>query len=161
VTEHQRWNRVGDVLQAVPRVASPDVLGAAAAASSSCDTPPTPRKASGRRDPRERDYVVAVLECYASSPDTPTVTSRHDRRCAQEWFRRGVPLEVVKSALILASARRLMRNGEPLPRVRAVAYYRPVVEELLETPCDPSYIAYLSRKLEPHVAAKRARRTAT
>jgi hypothetical protein len=82
------------------------------------------------------------------------VTSRHDRRCALELHRRGVPLEVVKNAMVVAVARRTLRRGESLPRVRALHYFLPVVEELLEFPCDPGYVQYLTNKLRPLAAAK-------
>jgi hypothetical protein len=97
-----------------------------------------------------------VLECYLSLPGTSSTTSRHDRRCAEEWFRRGVSLAAVRSAMALATARRTLRSGDPLPRVRAVHYFRPVVEEVLETSYDPGYIEYLWQQLRPHMEAKQA-----
>ena len=115
----------------------------------------TPR-VSGSTDPRERDYVRAILDCYLWLPGTADVTSRHDRRCAEQLYRRGVPLEVVKSAMVVAVARRSFRRGDPLPRVRAVHFFLPVVEEMLETPCEPGYVEYLELRLRPLAAAKAA-----
>jgi hypothetical protein len=90
-------------------------------------------------------------------PGTSSVTSRHDRRCVEQLYRRGVPLEVVTSALVVAVARRTFRRGrDPLPRVRAVSYFLPVVEEMLEFPCDPGYVQYLEHLLRPLATAKAA-----
>lgn len=111
-------------------------------------------KERGTSNLAEREYVQAVLDCYLWLPGTASVISRHDRRCAQGLFRRGVPLEVVKSAMLVAVARRTLRRDDPLPRVRAVHYFLPAVEELLEFPCDPGYVRYLEHKLRPLAAAK-------
>jgi len=102
--------------------------------------------------------VRAVLECYLWLPGTAAITSRHDRKCAQALFRRGVPLDLVKSAMVVAVARRTFRKGGPLPRVRAVHYFLPIVEELLESSCDPGYVQYLETKLVPLANAKARRR---
>ncbi len=105
-------------------------------------------------DPAERDYVRAILDCHLWLPGTATVTSRHDRRCAQGLFRRRVPLELVKSAMLVTTARRTFRRGGPLPRVRALHYFLPAVEELLEFPPNPEYVRYLEHKLRSLAAAK-------
>lgn len=102
-----------------------------------------------------REYVQAVLERYLWLPGTGTVTSRHDRRCARALFRQGVALDVVRNAMVVAVARRTFRAGAPLPRVRALHYFLPVVLELLESPVDPGWVQHLERKLRPLAAAKR------
>jgi hypothetical protein len=126
--------------------------------SSSASAASTP-KGSASRDAREREYVRVVLDFYRRLPGTSSVTSRHDRHCVEELFRRAVPLDVVKGAMLVAVARRTFRPGGPLPRVRAVAYFLSVIEELLESPCAPGYLEYLERKLEPLAAAKAASRS--
>ena len=80
--------------------------------------------------------------------------------CARALFRRGVPLDVVKSAMAVAVARRTFRQGHPLPRVRALHFFLPVIDELLEVPCEPGYARYLEQKLGPLAAAKAAERKA-
>lgn len=101
-----------------------------------------------------RQYVQVVLERYLWLPGTPRVTSRHDRRCAQMLFQRRVPLEHVNAALLLGTARRTFRAGDPLPPVRALHYFLPVIEDLQPSDCDPGYVQYLERKLRPLAAAK-------
>jgi hypothetical protein len=52
---------------------------------------------------------------------------------AAQLHARGVSLRVAENALILAAARRLMRapGALPLPTVRSLAYFLPVIEEVL------------------------------
>lgn len=156
--EDRSWQHAAEILCQV--VCLHDRRGSRAASSVSAQASSSSglrgQSPKERVDPAERDYVRAILDCYLWLPGTATVTSRHDRRCAQGLFRRGVPLEVVKSAMLVAVARRTIRRGDPLPRVRAVHYFLPAVEELLEFPCHPGYVRYLEQKLRPLAAAKAA-----
>jgi hypothetical protein len=94
-------------------------------------------------------YVVAVLTLYVDLPDTPLRASVPDQRQARIWFDRGVPLEVVETALLLASLRRMVRPVDVphLPRIRSLAYFQPIVEELREHPAPAGYLPYLRLKL--------------
>src|SRR5580700_1425932 len=94
-------------------------------------------------------YVAAVLMLYVDLPETPLRTSVPDQRQARLWFDRVVPLEMIETALLLASLRRMVRPVEmpPLPRIRSLAYFQPVVEELLEHPTPAGYLQYLRLKL--------------
>jgi hypothetical protein len=94
-------------------------------------------------------YVSAVLTLYVDLPDTPLRPSVPDQRQARIWFDRGVPLEVVETALLLACLRRKARPTDvpPLPRIRSLAYFQPVVEELLDHPAPGGYLQYLHLKL--------------
>ena len=77
-------------------------------------------------------YVTSVLTLYAELPDTPSRTNPQDQRQARSWFDSGISLSVVEAALLLASLRRLRPPGRPsLPRIRSLAYFQPVIEELL------------------------------
>jgi hypothetical protein len=94
-------------------------------------------------------YLAAALTVYVDLPDTPLRASVSDQRQARIWFDRGVPLEVVETALLLACLRRTMRPADaaPLPRIRSLAYFQPVVEELLAHPAPSGYLQYLRLKL--------------
>jgi hypothetical protein len=94
-------------------------------------------------------YVAAVLTLYVDLPDTPLRASVPDQRQARIWFDRGVPLEVVETALLLACLRRKGRPTDvpPLPRIRSLAYFQPVIEELREHPAPDGYLQYLRLKL--------------
>lgn len=120
---------------------------------------PPPRD---ERDSPQRRYVRAVLARYLWLPDTPHQTSRHDRRLAHTLYERGVSLLVVEAALLLAGTRRALREPwlAPLPRVRSLSYYVPIVAEVLENPREPDldYLSCLLRRLRPLAEAKEARR---
>src|SRR5438105_1751285 len=84
--------RAADGCIAVPSVGD---LG-----SSSSGSPGTHRRAAECPRTHEREYVQAVLEYYLWLPGTASVTSRHDRRSARMLFAHGVPLDLVKSAMV-------------------------------------------------------------
>jgi len=94
-------------------------------------------------------YVSSVLTLYVDLPDTALRANTQDQRQARTLYDRGVPLSVVETSLLLASLRRLARppGVPPLPRIRSLAYFQPVIEELLESPVPDSYLQYLRFKL--------------
>ena len=59
------------------------------------------------------------------------------------------PLSLVETALLLGSLRRLCRPSDlrPLPRIRSLAYFQPVIEELQDHPVPDGYLDYLRLKL--------------
>jgi hypothetical protein len=96
-------------------------------------------------------YVNAVLATYLQLPDTPLRASVADQRLARQLFDRAVPLPTVESALLLGSLRRLARPAAPPPLqpIRSLAYFQPMVDELLAQPPLPDgYLSYLKLKLE-------------
>ena len=94
-------------------------------------------------------YVSSVLTLYVDLPDTPLRDSTQDQRQARGWFDLQVPLSVVETAFLLASLRRMTRPRDvpPLPRIRSLAYFQPVIEELLQSPVPEGYLQYLRMKL--------------
>ena len=96
-------------------------------------------------------YVQKVLEAYQHTPGTSGQVRPPDRLLALELQQRGIPLPIVENALMLAAARRIFRPAEapPLTTVRSLAYFVPVIDELLATPIDENYFQYVRRKLEP------------
>ena len=96
-------------------------------------------------------YVHRVLDAYQRTPGTSGQVRPPDRQLARELQQRGIPLRTVENALVLAAARRIFRPAEapPLTTVRSLAYFVPVIEELLATPTGENYFEYLRRKLEP------------
>jgi hypothetical protein len=96
----------------------------------------------------EQRYVQEVLSAYLSLPHTARRAGPADRRLARSLFSDNVPIDVVLSALLLGSLRRLVSraaNAAPLPTVRSLAYFLPIIEELRPAPLDPSYHAYLKQ----------------
>jgi hypothetical protein len=94
-------------------------------------------------------YVSSVLTLYLDLPDTPLRSGPQDQRLARTWFESQVALTTVETALLLASLRRSSRPRDlpPLPRIRSLAYFQPVIDELLETPVPEGYLPYLRFKL--------------
>lgn len=94
-------------------------------------------------------YVRRVLELYRLMPGTTGHIRRSDRQLACSLHDRGIPIDIVSAALLMAAARRIFRSGEPLSPIATLHYIKPVIDELLAQPSDPHYIDYLYRKLAP------------
>lgn len=94
-------------------------------------------------------YIRRVLELYLLMPGTTGHIRRSDRQLAGSLHDRGIPIDIVSAALLLAAARRIFRSGEPLSPIATLHYIRPVIDELLAHPSDPDYIDHLYRKLAP------------
>jgi hypothetical protein len=103
------------------------------------------KQPSGRED-----YVRKVLEAYRNTPGTCGNLRRPDRLLALQLYQRGVPLSKVENALVLAAVRRLIRPADapPLSTVRSLAYFLPVIEEVLETEVGEEYFQYARQKLQ-------------
>ena len=96
------------------------------------------------------DYVRKVLEAYRNTPGTCGHLRRPDRMPAIKLSQRGVPLHAVENALVLAAVRRLIRPADtpPLATVRSLAYFIPIIEEVLETDVGEEYFQYARQKLQ-------------
>ena len=97
----------------------------------------------------EAAYVAAVLMRYVDLPDTPLRPSLTDQALAHKLHSEAVPLTLVESALLLATLRRMTRSAElpPLPKIRSLAYFLPVIAELQQQPLPNGYGDYLRLKL--------------
>ena len=93
----------------------------------------------------QREYVRRVLDAYCATPGTVGVIRRSDRLFALQLHKRLVPLEVIENAMTLAAARRLARpdDAPPLSTIRSLAYFSPVIEELLQSQPSPEYFRHL------------------
>lgn len=105
-------------------------------------------------DPEQ--YVHTVLSLYQQLPETPALPSSRDRLQAHQLQQRGLPLMVIETAFLLGSLRRLLRppQAPALSPIHSLAYFGPVIEELLHHPVPDSYIEYLRRKMQPFVGKK-------
>lgn len=104
----------------------------------------------------EHQYVRQVLEAYRSTPGTTGFVRRTDRLFATQLYERGVPLETVSNALTLAAARRLARpvDAPPLGIIRSLAYFAPVIKEVLHLNVGPEYFQHLRHKLQRGTSAQ-------
>lgn len=103
------------------------------------------------------DYIQRVLEAYRATPGTCGVVRKPDRAFALELHARGVPLAAVENAFVLAAVRRLARAADapPLSIIRSLAYFRPVIDEVLDSTASQSYYDYLRHRLPHYLAAQR------
>jgi len=97
----------------------------------------------------QQSYIRAVRNVYFQLPNTHRSFSRSDRGLASAFYKRGIPFDVVRSALLLATARRLCRDptATPLPPVRSLHYFVPALEEILLQPLPRGYLQYLEYKI--------------
>lgn len=97
-------------------------------------------------------YIRAVRHLYLRLPNTSGRFSRSDRQLAEDLHQRGIPIHIIRSALLLATARRLCRNptNAPLPPVRSLHYFLPVLDEILLQPLPQGYLQYLESKIADH-----------
>lgn len=95
------------------------------------------------------EYMRRVLEAYRTAPGTCGAVRPPDRAFALRLFERGIPLAMVENALVLACARRLARPADatPLGVIRSLAYFSPVIDEVLGLRLDEAYFQHLRKRL--------------
>jgi hypothetical protein len=97
----------------------------------------------------QQEYIDKVLSAYRHTPTTMGTLRHADRVIAAQLYARGVSLTVVENALILAASRRLLRapDAPRLMPIRSLAYFLPVIEEVIELRVSPNYFLYLRDKI--------------
>jgi hypothetical protein len=95
------------------------------------------------------DYVRRLLAAYCA-------VRRADRVLAAQLHQRGVPMETVENAFVLAAVRRLIRpaGAAPLGTIRSLAYFSPVIEEVLQLQVGQEYFQHLRNKLQRALPAR-------
>src|SRR5271169_1000499 len=98
----------------------------------------------------QEEYIRRVLEAYRKTPGTMGTVRRPDRVLAGQLYQRGVSVSVIENAFLLAATRRLVRPADapPLGTIRSLAYFLPVIEEVLGMRVSPEYFQHVRRKLE-------------
>jgi len=96
-----------------------------------------------------KDYSQIVLRLYTDLPDTPLKPRPADRRVVEDLHSRGISVHTIEAAFLLASARRVCRNPTKprLPQIRSLAYFLPVIEELVRQPIPARYLTYVRSKI--------------
>jgi hypothetical protein len=100
------------------------------------------------------DYLRQLLALYCGLPHTAARSPfPPDRRIAEQLFDRGISLETIETAFLLAIVRRTHRDHQahPLAPIRSLAYFLPVIDEVLCHPPDPGYVSYLRLKVDQNV----------
>ena len=100
-------------------------------------------------DLSQEEYTRQVLEAYRKTPGTMGTVRRADRLLAAQLYQRGLSVKVIQNAFVLAATRRLIRppGAPPLGMIRSLAYFLPVIEEVLDLRVSPDYFDYLRHKL--------------
>lgn len=95
------------------------------------------------------EYTDAVMKLYLQLPETPLKPNANDRQTAESLCARRIDLKAVESALLLGTLRRLSRSPDmpPLSPIRSLAYFLPVIEEILFNPVPDDYLEYLRSKV--------------
>jgi hypothetical protein len=101
-------------------------------------------------DDGQEEYIRQVLGAYRKTPGTMGTVRRADRMLAMQLYQRHVSASLIENAFVLAAARRLMRPADapPLGTIRSLAYFLPVIEEVLDMRVSPNYFQYLRHKLQ-------------
>jgi len=101
-------------------------------------------------DDGQEQYIHQVLEAYRRTPGTTGTVRRPDRVLAGQLYQRGVSVNVIENAFVLAATRRLVRpdDAQPLATIRSLAYFLPVIEEVQELRVSPDYFHHLRLKLQ-------------
>jgi hypothetical protein len=87
-----------------------------------------------------------VLDAYRTTPGTYGVIRRPDRLLAAHLHERGVPVEAVENAFVLAAARRMARTAD--------AYrLRPFVLSPTSCPCLKKSCTSTSARITSHICA--------
>jgi hypothetical protein len=102
------------------------------------------------------EYIRRLLDAYRATPGTCGAVRRPDRLLAAQLYQRGVPLEAVENAFVLAAARRMIRpaGAAPLGAIRSLACFSPVIEEVLQLQVGQDYFKHLRHKLQRAASAR-------
>jgi hypothetical protein len=73
-------------------------------------------------------YLRAVCSAYRNAPFTPHRITLYDLDVAEKWYDLGIPLDLIRTAIALVGCRMILDGGE----VRSLAYYLPLIHDLLE-----------------------------
>ncbi len=91
-----------------------------------------------------------------TTPGTSGQVRRADRLLAEQLYDQGVTLAAVENALVLATARRLLRpeGAPPLNPVRSLHYFRAIIDEVMQLDVSEDYYNYLRGKIAKFKHAK-------
>jgi hypothetical protein len=104
--------------------------------------------------PDRDDYLRRLLALYCGLSHTAARRPfPPDRRIAEQLFDRSISLETIETAFLIATGRRIYRDPQapPLTPIRSLAYFLPVIDEVLRQPPDPGYVSYLRLKVDQNV----------
>lgn len=99
---------------------------------------------------KEEDaYVAAVRDSFLATGCTRGKFGIGDEKSAKAMKEHGVSLELVQEALLLGACRKYdswLNGGSPEP-IGCLAYFAPLLSEILDRPLPPDYREYLHTKV--------------
>jgi len=113
--------------------------------SSSNKNPETSSSSPGDDD--ESRYVAEVVALYTAMPGTRDRPTRSDLAIAKDWFKADLPLAVVRAAVVMAIARRVLRTTPITQRIASLAYFRDAIAEAKAAPPDPDYVDLMASRI--------------
>jgi biotin operon repressor len=99
---------------------------------------------------QESAFITALRENYLTLGCGRGRFSPADVRKARQWWRRGVPQQVILDALLLGACRKWLAAAmetTTLP-IGSLAYFEPLLEEVSQKPLAEDYRQYVKLKLE-------------
>ena len=102
------------------------------------------------------DYADAIGDLYAELPITPRSVRRDELDVARQLHGEGVRLLHIEAALLVTTARQLLRTEpQPIERIRSLRDVVPLVEQARRARVSHGYVAYLRHKLRHVLEADR------
>lgn len=110
------------------------------------------------------DYMEAIRDTYVALPITSRRLRRNELELARQLYREGIASVHVEAALLVETARRVLRNEpHPIPPIRSLHDIVPIIEQARGCGVNEGYVHYLRHKLrevlEPKGAASARART--
>lgn len=101
-------------------------------------------------DNRQADYVRSVRNAFLEPACVCSAFTPADEKLAADLYRRGVPLENLRRAVWLGSARKYMAmlNGQPPAPIASLGYFTALLEEVVQAPVTDAYWQHVRHKLE-------------
>ncbi len=99
--------------------------------------------------PEQKSYVDSVRQCFLSLGCGSGKFGAAEVAAAKDLHRRGIPLGVIQDVMLMGACRKYTSwfEGRALDPIRTLAYFEPLIAEILQQPFPPGYSAYLRKKV--------------
>jgi hypothetical protein len=100
-------------------------------------------------DSGQADYIRSAREAFLEPACVCSAFTPADQRLAADLHRRGVPLENLRRAIWLGSARKYiaMLNGQPPVPIASLGYFAALLEEVTRAPVTDAYWQHVRQKV--------------
>jgi hypothetical protein len=103
------------------------------------------------------DYMEAIRDTYVGLPITARRLRRNELELARQLYREGVASVHVEAALLVETARRVLRNKpHPIQPIRSLHDIVPIIEQARVCGVNEGYVHYLRHKLRQVLEGKGA-----